>query len=324
MVPWSQVVVIHKENIVERGLLFWLWIIIALGSIVLLSRGFDRQAAYPAMAIRYLPIGMKGVFIASVFAALMSSIDSNINTQASWMVNDLYKNYLVKNASDKHYVFVSRIATVFALSVAFIIWRTLLSGTSILKNFKLISMLMAGGAFINFLQWFWWRINAAAMAAGILASMIITTLLKFVLPAHVEWFATYNFATKYWAFGMLITTLLSTLIGLLVALLTKPTDMEKLKEFYRRFQPIGFWGPVKKIVGSAVKHDKFSKSDILTWASVVFGIYCLIFGLGKLLLGSYLLGGLLLALGLIAIKVMLWNIGKREWWHKKDPQSEKL
>ena len=183
------------------------------------------------MGIKFLPIGVKGVFVASIFAALMSSIDSNINVQASFMVNDLYKNYMVKNASQKHYVLVSRIATSLALVIAFTIWATLLSGTTILNNFKLVSMLMAGGGFINFLQWFYWRINAPALLGGMLGSIVISINLRFILPKYVPWFSTYNLSKEFYAIGMLITVICSTIIGLIVAPKTKPTDMERMKKF---------------------------------------------------------------------------------------------
>ena len=303
-------------NFIERGLVIWLWIIIALGSIVLLGPEYDHQAAYPAMGIKFLPIGVKGVFVASIFAALMSSIDSNINVQASFMVNDLYKNYMVKKASQKHYVLVSRIATSLALVIAFTIWATLLSGTTILNNFKLVSMLMAGGGFINFLQWFYWRINAPALLGGMLGSIVISINLRFILPKYVPWFSTYNLSKEFYAIGMLITVICSTIIGLIVAHKTKPTDMERLKEFYSKVRPIGWWGPVKKAVGNTVKHDKFNKSDIVTWICVVTGVLSYIFGLGKMLLGSYMLGGALIIVAIFAIRIMLWNVSKREWWHK--------
>lgn len=83
-------------DVIDFGLLFWLLIIVALGSVTMLPSDIDHEHAYIAMGITYLPVVVKGVFIASMFAALMSTIDTNLNLSAGFLTNDIYKNYFVK------------------------------------------------------------------------------------------------------------------------------------------------------------------------------------------------------------------------------------
>lgn len=308
MILWS--------NVVERGLVAWLYIIIGLGSLVLLGgETFDDQAAYPAMGIRFLPLGIKGLFVAGIFAALMSTVDTNLNIAASYVVNDIYKNYFKRHASDRHYVLISRLALAALLGISFIMWYFGMRGTTILNNFKIITQLMVGITLVGVAHWFWWRINAWAYVAAMAGSMLLAACFKWILPATVPFFATYNFSTDYYAIGMIIIALLTTVIWVIVALLTPPTDMERLKDFYRRVRPMGFWGPVRREL-EGVEGERFAWSELRSWLSAVACVYFFIFGLGKLLLGMYLYGTVLAIASFVCLRIMLWQIRSSPWWNR--------
>ena len=116
--------------------------------------------------------------------------------------------------------------------------------------------------------------------------------------------------------GMLITILFSAICWVTAMLATKPTKMENLKDFYSRVRPIGFWGPVKAELGADFKHESFKKSDLATWCCAVMGVYGFVFGFGKLLLGSYLLGIILITFSAISICAMIRIVSRNEWWRE--------
>lgn len=313
MIVWS--------NIVERGLIFWLYIIIGLGSLVLLGGDeFDHQAAYPAMGLYFLPIGLKGLFMAAIIAALMSSIDTGLNSAASYMVNDLYKNYFVKNQTDRHYVLAARVATALLMLLAFLLWYYGMRGTTILNNFKKITMFMAGASFVNLLHWFWWRVNGWSLISAMLGSALFTWLLGWVLPAQVPWFAEHNLTTTHYPIGMLLIVLLTALIWLPVTLLSPPVQDKQLIEFYRQVRPMGFWKHIKEATGN-LDTDHFTKADLFCWITVLSGVFCFIFGVGKLLLGSYLTGLALIACFAALMKAMLYFGKQTQWWHGRIPEE---
>jgi len=319
------------SNIIERGITYWLWIVIALGSLVMLKDNpimldnngvVDHQRAYMAMGLEFLPIGLKGIFVASILAALMSTTDTIINSGASFVVNDLYKNYLVKSAPQTHYILVSRITTVVLLGLAFVFWYVALQGTSILNNFKVITALLAGSVITQLVQWFWWRVNAWSLISSMIMSAIVTYILKFYLPANYAWFEAHNLMTTHYPIGILIVVLSTCCVWVPVTLLTQPADMERLKDFYQRVRPIGFWGPVRKELGVTKAEDTLNANSITTWVASVTTIYGVCFGLGSLFLGRYITGVCLFVMAGVALKVMLTSVAKNAWWHREDPDED--
>ena len=275
----------------------------------------DVEHAYIKMGVDYLPITMKGVFIASMFAALMSTLSTNVNMSASFIVNDIYKHYFVKEASDKKFVFVSRLSTVGMMLLGLVMWQ-LMKHDTILNNLKLIMMLIAGGGFVQFISFFWWRVNAWSVVTGMVSSVIITSFIKWGLPYLHPFFREYNITTDHYPIGLLIIVLSTTAAWVIISLLTPPTKIENLKDFYERTRPMGFWGVIKKALGPEFEGDRVRKHEFAAVFGGIMAVFGFIFGLGKVLLGSYFIGVGLFILSALGLKIFLWAMGKNKWWHR--------
>ena len=148
----------------------WPWIIVGLASIIVypdlqsLSDAFpemkaqyvQNDMAYPAMLQRVLPAGLLGLVVASLIAAFMSTVASQLNWGSSYLVNDFYGRVINRNATQKQRVLFGRLSTVFLMIVAVLL---ALSLENALQVFRYLLMIGAGTGLIYILRWFWWRIS---------------------------------------------------------------------------------------------------------------------------------------------------------------------
>ncbi len=221
--------------------------------------------------LRLLPTGLIGVLITALGAAYMSTLDTHLNWGSSYLVNDTYRRFIRKDASDAHYVLVSRALTVVLIICA--AWVSFFfedAGTA----FNIILSIGAGTGLIYILRWFWHRINAWTEISAMIAAPATYAVLHFVyprfqdpLPFHVS-------------FPIIVAV--TTAVWLTATLLTAPTDPEKLDAFYRRIRPAGpGWNAVRRRVGN------LSSEDSLTWnlVGMLLGIAMILsalFGIGNL------------------------------------------
>ncbi|MHC4606823.1 MAG: sodium:solute symporter family protein, partial [Planctomycetota bacterium] len=281
-------------NIAHYAIRSWPWIIVALASLVLLSDmdiDGDPEKAYPKMIMLCLPAGLKGLLIASFFAAFMSTADTHMNWGASYVTNDFYRRFVRKRASEKHYVLMSRLFSVAIIGGAVLV---AFFTDSIVEAFTFILMVTAGIGVVNLARWFWWRVNAWSEIAVMLASIPAVCWKDAVL----------------WKLGWVRNPLLLELLYMVVAtalvwvpvtLLTRPVGEQKLIEFYRRARPPGpGWARIRKLVPDARPTTSLGE-DIFLWLVGVVSIFGMTMGLGFLLVGSRLLGvwELVLSLGLL-------------------------
>ena len=298
-------------NIAHYGLRPWPWIIVALASLVVfpdissLSRAFPHiganimknDLAYPAM-LTFLPIGLLGLVVASLIAAYMSTISTHLNWGSSYVVNDFYKRFIKKDASEKELVFVGRLSTLILMIIA---GSLALFLQNALQAFHILLQIGAGTGLIFLLRWFWWRINAASEIAAMIISFFVAVYFELIhnrigMPPLDDW--------QKLVIGVFITT-----IGwLTVALITKPTDMEKLKDFYRKVYP---GGPGWKKVINELKDEKISGEwDIpFNMINVLLGIlavYSTIFSTGywiyKNTVAAIISTGIMIVSSLLLIK----------------------
>ncbi len=237
-------------NVTHYALRPWPWIIVALASIVVfpdtqsLSRAFPHiqqnilknDLAYPAM-ITFLPKGLIGIVVASLIAAYMSTISTHLNWGASYIVNDFYKRFLRKNANEKELVLVGRLSTLILMVIAGVFSLYLQNA---LQAFHILLQIGAGTGLIFLLRWFWWRINAM--------SEISAMVISFMVAVYFEFFHSKIGAPELNDWQKLVIGVFITTLGwILITYLTKPTDMETLKNFYKKVQPGGpGWGKIKK------------------------------------------------------------------------------
>jgi Na+/proline symporter len=271
-------------NIAHYALRPWPWILVALAVMIVFPNLSDPKLGYPKMVVSFLPVGLKGLMIAAFFAAFMSTIVTHLNWGASYLVNDFYKRFIKKDASSAHYVFVSRILTVLLMIFAGIAAYQM---ESIKGAWELLLAIGAGTGLVYILRWYWWRINAWSEIAAMTCSFAVAMVLlktRFGAPGELNW-----------AYRMLITVGITTLVWLVATFLTRPVDKEHLINFYKKIKPGGMWKPIKAGIEGAGEGPRI-QTDILNWLLGTVFIYCSLFGIGKIVFLEFKTGiALLLA-----------------------------
>ena len=224
-------------NIAHYAIRPWPWILIALSSLIIFPDLSDLQntfpdlpkdklghdIAYPAM-LTLLPSGLLGLVSASLIAAFMSTMSTQLNLGASYIVNDFYHRFLRPEASNKELVAVARISTVITIILGAGLGLLL---TSAGQAFNLLLMIGAGTGLIYILRWFWWRINAYTEIVAMISSLLIAFYLNFGELQVADW-------SK-----IIIGAVLTTLIWLVATFLTPSDDQETLQNFVDKVNPGG-------------------------------------------------------------------------------------
>ncbi len=284
----------------------WPWIMVGLISLMVFPDLTDHQAAYPRMMARFLGPGWLGLMMASLLAAFMSTIDTHINLASAYFVNDLYRRFLHRGATERHYIWIARIASFMFLCIGALI---AVFSTSIIRLFEFMLQLVAGAGAVFLLRWFWWRINAWSEISAMISSLVVATLMN-ISNAH-GWVA-HRFAS--WEI-ILYNIIISGIIWLTVTYLTRPTEPAHLRAFYERVRPAGFWDPVRAACRRAPAAG--DAEDAASWSprrkfecfllTIVLVYTCLI-GIGYLLYARWTAGGVLCAIGLVAAIRICWNL----------------
>lgn len=263
----------------DAGLLslFWIfllsfrWPFIAAIAMLGISYGIssgaiisDPEKVLPTVIFNILPIGLKGLLVAGLMAAAMSTFSSLINSGASYWVRDIYQEFINPKADQKKLIIHSRVASILIV----------LSGLFLAAGIKSINeiwgwltMGLGAGMIIPLLvRWYWWRMNGFGFTIGTIFGMGTAIFQKLFYPE----------ATEYLSFAILVlSSLTATIIG---TLLTEKTSSEVLINFYKTTRPFGFWKPIKSILSNDTKSEvnAENKRDIiaicfaLPWQIVLF------------------------------------------------------
>lgn len=248
----------------------------------------DLEIILPKVINEYVPVGLKGLLLAGLLAAFMSTFSAFVNSGPAYIVNDIYKKYFKPEATDKHYIKASHIAS-FAIVILGVIMG-FFAGSINSITLWITSALYGGYVAANFLKWIWWRFNGWGYFWGMTAGLFVATL-QFLLDQYK---GSFEVGTWLYEIGQIpaiymfpvifIVSLLGSFLG---TLLTPATAMETLKEFYKNVRPWGFWGPVYNALHkddqTATKNTDFV-SDMLNcvvgvvWQSsmILLPIYLLI------------------------------------------------
>ena len=281
-------------NIAHYALRPWPWIIVALVAVVRFQNDpafiKDPESGYIRVIVMDLPVYLRGIMLAAFAAAYMSTMATQLNWGASYLVNDVYKRFLVKDKLEKHYVIISQLVTMLLMIFSVIVTFYM---DSIANAWKILMALGAGTGLVYILRWFWWRINAWSEISAMTAAFITSVILQFIF--HYDEGNPLDFA-----YLLLITVGITTLIWLLITFLTKPEPREILYSFYRKVRPNpAMWGPVAKEV-----------TDIIPQKD---GIYAFLFGAGKVILGNIETGIIFIIFGFIFGTVIYIGMNKRGW-----------
>lgn len=299
-------------NFFHYALRPWPWIIVGLASLIIFpdiqsmvdafpevsTQYIKNDFAYPAMLREFLPAGLLGLVVASLIAAFMSTVASQLNWGSSYLVNDFYGRFYNPKASEKEKVRFGRISTIVLMFFSVLLALVLQNA---LQAFQYLLMIGAGTGLIYILRWFWWRVNAyselSAMAAAGVFSLIFILIENFVLKTtgegRVEVFGIAASATYWNIFKFTGVVALTTLSWLIVTFLTHPVNDDTLRNFYRKIRP---GGPGWKAVVDRAKADniKLVKEGDLRW-DVPTGLLCMMLGCVMICSTLFAIGNLLYA-----------------------------
>lgn len=308
----------------------WPWYVGGLISLILLKNNAevirDPELAYPILIREYLPAGLVGLMLASFFGAFMSTIDTQMHNFGSIFVNDLYRPYIKKAASERHYIWTSRFAIIGYTILACIV---ALSATSILDLFRLFIKINVGAALLLLLRWFWWRVNIWADISAQISAVVVTLFVENDAKIFgagscptawlMEKFGLAGSDSRF-SMQLLLTMAICTVIWLIVMYLTKPEKQETLVKFYRRVRPYGFWGPVAKKCPDVKPADSFIK-DLGLFALGMCFIYSALFCVGYLFLAQWIKMVVLLPVAVISGTVLICVVNRTYATSDRQPET---
>src|SRR5680860_1491542 len=315
-------------NIMHYALRPWPWILVALASLIVYPDIASIQEAFPNISenklgqdlaysamLTKLPSGLLGVVLASLVAAYMSTISTQLNWGSSYIVFDFYKEQINPDATEKQMVAVGRISTVVLMVLSAVLALAL---ENALQIFEILLTFGAGTGLIFILRWFWWRINSwseitAMFASGILSIALKTTSLgPFLFNPETgifpDW-AEYPFVVA-----------VTTAIWLAATYMTQPESPEVLRAFYKKIQPGGpGWSKVvneAKADGEIIaKDEKWSVPQGIT--AMLLGcvlIYTIMFATGYWIYGRTTPAMVLTGVAIVSASLLIkaWNRMKED------------
>lgn len=256
----------------------WPWILVGILSIIYFPSIADSETAFPRMIGKFLPIGLKGLVVASLFAAFMSTLDTHLNLGASYFINDLYRPYIKKNKSQRHYVIASRIAQIIMIIIVMFIAARV---SKILAIHKYLGVLMSGVGTVLIARWYWWRVNALAEIMALIGSVIVSTIATITIKDNVE---------NYYTIRVVIALSTITALWVPIAILSNKKPCSQAIEFYRKMKINSpGWRRVSLETGVLPMKSEF-KASFICWISGIFLIYGILIAIGKFLFWQWTAG----------------------------------
>ena len=273
-------------NFAHYALRPWPWIMIALCSLIVFPELSDLQSAfpnlpadklghdvaYPAM-LTLLPSGVLGLVAASLIAAFMSTMSTQVNLGASYLVNDFYHRFINPDSDEKQLVFAGRLFTIVSIILGGMLGLML---TNAGQAFTLLLMIGSGTGLIYILRWFWWRINAYTEIVAMVSSLLIALYFNFI-----------NTSIESWQ-KITIGAILTTIIWMVATFITPADDEETLKNFVKKVNP---GGPGWKKYQDTENNEAWSvPKGIIAMILGSITIYGVLIGVGQLIYGNYIEG----------------------------------
>ncbi len=290
-------------NVAHYALRPWPWILTALASVILYPGLADPEVGYIKVWVDHLPAAFRGLMLAAFAAAYMSTIATQLNWGSSYLVNDFYRRFLVRGQDERHYVTASKAATLglMALGAAISLVMRTVSGA-----WELLLGIGAGTGAVYLLRWYWWRVNAWSEVSAMGAAAGMLVLLRTII--HLS-----GSDSEVFSKSILFTVAITTIVWLTVTFLTRPEPDSKLLEFYRRVRPAAAgWKHIAALAPEIpVSHDGLY--NLMEWLLGCLMVYMMLFGIGKLLLGSTGLGLAFLGISLASGYAIYWDFSRRGW-----------
>jgi Na+/proline symporter len=244
------------------------------------------------------PPALRGVMLAAFAAAYMSTIGTQLNWGASYVVNDFYRRFVRSRGTEREYVAVSQAVTVALMCVSIYVTLHL---ASIEQAWKLLIVTGAGTGTVLLLRWFWWRINAWSEVSAMAAAAAVSLYLQLGLAWDSD-------RPREFAYIMIVTVGLTTIVWLAVTMLTPPEPDETLRRFYQRVRPHGAgWREVAKTAQDVPASGSLGR-ELANAALGCVLVYSALFGVGHILLRSAAFGAFLLAVSALSAVAIAKNL----------------
>ena len=299
-------------NIAHYALRPWPWIVTALVAVAVYSPhgglhpnsnfAASPQQGYVMVLRDFLPPALRGWMVAAFLAAYMSTVGTQLNWGTSYLVNDFYRRFLKRRASERHYVIISKLFTIGLVILTGYVAAQL---TSILQGWQIVLAIGSGTGAVYILRWYWWRVNAWSEIVAMGVSGVIALSLAKVSFAGSE--------PVVFAKTALITAGCTTIAWVLATFLTPAEPDAKLLSFYRRVHPsIYGWRTVARLAPELPPVQDF-RSNAFDWVMGCILVYGCLFGIGKLVFQQWLAGAVLLSLAAVAGYLIFWDLSRRGW-----------
>jgi SSS family solute:Na+ symporter len=288
-------------NIAHYAMRPWPWILTALAAAALYPGLEHPESGYMLIATKYVPHALRGILIAGFMAAFMSTIATQLNWGSSYLVEDFYRRFIRRDASEKHYVNISRIATLLLVVASAYVSAQL---ATISQGWEVVLEIGAGTGGVYLLRWYWWRINAWSEISAMATALAMTLVLH-------EWPIFSGSAPVVFAKTTLATTGVTTAVWVLVTLLTPAEPDEVLLRFYRKVRPhAAGWRHIAALAPDLEQTRDLGR-NLLAWVLGCAMVYAALFGVGKLCFGQILAGLVLLGLAAVCAALLYRDITQR-------------
>jgi SSS family solute:Na+ symporter len=303
-------------NTAHYALRPWPWILVALASLIIfpdlaaLQRAFPdvdpaiikNDLAYPAM-LTLLPNGFLGLVVASLIAAYMSTVSTQLNWGSSYIVHDFYHRFIEPDAGEKKLVMIGRVTTCILMVLAALLALVLQNA---LQVFQILLQVGAGTGLIYILRWFWWRINAASEITAMIVSFTIALYFEFIHPFS-------GLPQPAGHLKLIIGVAITSFAWIVATFLSRPTNTAKLKQFYALVHPGGpGWRRVvseMKLSDTGISEKSNLPVGILCMTLGCLAVYCALFAIGYWIYGKLALTVLLALIALFSMVFIqrLWH-----------------
>ncbi|MGA8269548.1 MAG: sodium:solute symporter family protein [Candidatus Acidiferrales bacterium] len=305
-------------NIAHYALRPWPWIFTGLAAIILYPGLKNPESSYMRIVNEHVPHAFRGIILAGFLAAFMSTIATQLNWGTSYLVEDFYRRFMNRHASERHYVHVSQLVTLLLVAATGYVSAHLVS---IRSGWQVVLQLGAGTGSVYLLRWYWWRINAWSEISAMTTALLVTLALNWQglwisLLGRPEFFS--GSGTVIFAKTALTATLATSLVWILVTFATAAEPNEILISFYRKVRPdVSGWGPIAALAPEIVPTHDLGR-NLWCWILGTVMVYSALFGFGKLLLQQYGLGTVLVLISAFSAWLMTRELN-RVWLSADNP-----